>query len=216
MSIASSLVAVVYRGRALPVAWRVLHHSSAMVSFKDYRDVLDQAARCLPKDVKIVLLADRGFVHKDLIQALTQQWHWHYRIRLKKDAWIWRTGKGWCQLKQFHFKRGEALCFHNVGLHKDQWYGSVHIAFGRNNINGEFWAIVSDEPTTLQTFYEYGLRFDIEEAFLDDQSNGWNIQKSEIRCVCAMHETLVHLGIGYTLCYGTRHIGCGNGETTVG
>jgi len=57
MSIASSLVAVVYRGRALPVAWRVLHHSSAMVSFKDYRDVLDQAARCLPKDVKIVLLA---------------------------------------------------------------------------------------------------------------------------------------------------------------
>ena len=57
---------------------------------------------------------------------------------------------------------------------------------GRNNVNREFWAIVSDEKTTLQTFCEYGLRFDIEANFLDDQSNGWNIQKSEIRSVCAL------------------------------
>ncbi|QKD84780.1 hypothetical protein HPC62_17015 [Thermoleptolyngbya sichuanensis A183] len=46
--------------------------------------------------------------------------------------------------------------------------------------------MVSDEPTHLRTFEEYGLRFDIEEAFLDDQSNGWNLQKSEIRSLCAL------------------------------
>ena len=57
---------------------------------------------------------------------------------------------------------------------------------GRNNVNGEVWAIVSDEPTNLQAFAEFGLRFDIEEGFLDDQSSGWNIQKSEIRSVCAL------------------------------
>jgi hypothetical protein len=56
----------------------------------------------------------------------------------------------------------------------------------RNNLNGEFWAIVSDEPTSLHTFEEYGLRFDIEENFLDDQSNGWNVQKSQLRSVCAL------------------------------
>ena len=38
---------------------------------------------------------------------------------------------------------------------------------------------------TLQTFAEYGLRFDIEENFLDDRSSGWNIQRSMIRDVCA-------------------------------
>jgi len=62
----------------------------------------------------------------------------------------------------------------------------VHVALGYNAFNGEFWAIVSDEPTNLQSFREYGLRFNIEEAFLDDQSNGWNLQKSEIRSVCAL------------------------------
>ncbi|WP_293085251.1 transposase [Moorena sp. SIO4A1] len=177
---------VVHRGRALPVVWRVLEHRSASVSFNDYREMLQQAIHLLPKGVKVVLLADRGFVHTDLMKAMTTQWGWHYRIRLKKDSWIWRAGKGWCQLKDFHFKRGEALCFHNVKLHKEYWYGGVHLVFGRNNVNGEFWAIVSDEKTTLKSFQEYGLRFDIEENFLDDQSNGWNVQKSQIRSVPAL------------------------------
>jgi hypothetical protein len=47
-------------------------------------------------------------------------------------------------------------------------YGPLHVAFGRNSVNGEFWAIASDEPANLHTFKDYGLRFDIEEAFLDD------------------------------------------------
>lgn len=47
-----------------------------------------------------------------------------------------------------------------------QWYGPVHVIFGHNNLNGELWVVVSDEPTTLQTFREYALRFDIETCQL--------------------------------------------------
>ena len=45
----------------------------------------------------------------------------------------------------------------------------------------EQWAIVSDEPTDLRTFDEYGLRFDLKENFLDDKSAGFQIKASEIR-----------------------------------
>ena len=62
----------------------------------------------------------------------------------------------------------------------------VHVIIGRNNLTGELWAMVSNEKTTLQTFAEYGFRFDIEENFLDDQSAGWNIQRSMVRDVCAL------------------------------
>ncbi len=158
----------------------------ASIAFAAYQDLLQQAAERLPKGVKVVLLADRGFVHTDAMAMMTRQLGWHYRIRLKRDTWIWRVGKGWRQLKDFHLNRGEALCFHTVKLHKGEWFGPVHVAFGHNNVNGEFWAIVSDEPTSLHIFEEYGLRFDIEENFLDDQSNGWNVQKSEVRSVCAL------------------------------
>jgi hypothetical protein len=179
-------LAVVHRGRALPLVWRVLKHKSAAVAFSDYREMLWQGAKRLPAGVKVVLLADRGFVHHQAMHMMRTELGWHYRIRLKGNTWIWRAGKGWRQLKDFHLQRGEALCLHTVKLHKQQGYGPVHVALGYNNVNGEFWAIVSDEPTNLQTFREYGLRFDIEEAFLDDQSAGWNLQKSELRSVCAL------------------------------
>ena len=56
-------LAVVHRGLALPVVWRVLEHPSTSISWAAYRDLLQQAMERLSKEVKVVLLADRGFVH---------------------------------------------------------------------------------------------------------------------------------------------------------
>ena len=39
--------------------------------------------------------------------------------------------------------------------------------------------MISDEAAELKTFEEYGLRFDIEENFLDDKSNGVPVRKVE-------------------------------------
>jgi len=103
-------LAVVYRGRALPVVWRVLERRSASVAFSEYREMLYQGANRLPQGVKVILLADRGFVHLKAMKLMRREFGWHYRIRLKRDAWIWRSGKGCCQLQNFHLQRGEALC----------------------------------------------------------------------------------------------------------
>ena len=97
-----------------------------------------------------------------------------------------RVGRSPGQPKNFHFHLAEAICLHNVQIHKGEFYGKVHVILGRNNVNGELWAIVSNKKTTLQTFAEYGLRFDIEANFLDDQAGGWNVQRSMIRDVCAL------------------------------
>lgn len=40
---------------------------------------------------------------------------------------------------------------------------------------------MSDEPTTLQTFAQYRLRFQVEESFLDLKSNGFNLEASRLR-----------------------------------
>lgn len=108
--------------------------------------MLYQAANLLPPGVKVVVLAERGFIHIDAMTAITTQLGWHYRIRVKRNTWIWRAGHGWCQLKAIHLQRGEAFCWHTVKLHKGEWYGPLHVAFGCNSVNGDFWAIVSDEP----------------------------------------------------------------------
>jgi hypothetical protein len=64
--------------------------------------------------------------------------------------------------------------------------------------------VVSDEPTEVETLQEYGLRFDVEENFLDDTSNGLQLELSLMRsakalerlcCVLAM-TTLYLVSVG--------------------
>ena len=125
----------------------------------------------MPKGVKVVLLGDRGLIDPQLMKFARIELRWHDRIRIKSDFWIWRPGKGWCQVKDFHLGWGQAILLQNVRIHKTNPYGPVNLALARTPISGELWYIVSDEPTTLQTLREYRLRFDIEENFLDDHSN---------------------------------------------
>ena len=46
--------------------------------------------------------------------------------------------------------------------------------------------MISDEPTAVQTVEEYGLRFDSEENFLDDTSNGLQLASSRLRSAKAL------------------------------
>jgi len=101
-------------------------------------------------------------------------------VRLKEDSWFWARGQ-WRQLKQVHLARGEALFLHHVKLFKRKSLSNVHLAMARDPVSGQFWAIVSDRPTTLQTLWDYALRFDIEENFLDDKSNGFQLEASGLR-----------------------------------
>jgi hypothetical protein len=162
---------VVYRGRAIPVTWRVLEHGSSSVKLAVYQDLLARVAKeVIPPGVKVVFLADRGFGDGKLLNYLRDTLKWHYRIRLKERCLFWSARQGWSQGKQFHLGAGQALLFHQVRLFKRQPVHNVHLALAREARSGQVWFIVSSEPTSLQTFREYGLRFDIEENFVTTQA----------------------------------------------
>lgn len=57
----------------------------------------------------------------------------------------------------------------------------LYLAFAHDQPSGEDWVIVSDEPTNLQTFAQYRLRFQVEESFLDLKSNGFELEASRLR-----------------------------------
>ncbi len=45
----------------------------------------------------------------------------------------------------------------------------------------EPWQVISDEPTSLTTFEEYGWRFHIEEGFKDDKSGAFRLEECQLR-----------------------------------
>jgi hypothetical protein len=177
-------LSVIYRGRAVPLVWCVLQHGSAQVAFEVYRDLLERAAFLLPRSCKVVFLADRGFADTELMAHL-QRLGWHWRIRIKSSFWLYRPGQRRCKVKRLAVARGHACFWHRVGI-TEKRYGPVHLAVAQAWQGQDVWYVLSDEPTDGKTFEEYGLRFDIEENFLDDKSNGFQLESSLIRSAQAL------------------------------
>lgn len=173
-------VSLVYRGRALPVGWIVCASGSATVALAMYQRMLAQVAAYIDPTSKVVLLADRGFMDVKLMRIL-RQLGWHFRIRIKSSVTIHRATKGKKKVKALMPTRGGACFFRYVWL-TEQQYGPLQLALAHVNTgNGyEKWAIISDELVGLHTFDEYGLRFDIEEGFLDFKSNGFQLESSQL------------------------------------
>lgn len=192
-------LSVQYRGRAIPLVWRVLRHKSTSIRFDVHQAMLKRAARLIPVGVSVCLLADRGFADTQLMRYLRHHLHWHFRIRVKNNTWIHRGRHGWIELKQYHLNAGEVILLHDVTLTKKHRMAHLHLALARDPLSGQLWMFVSDQLTTLQSLREYGDRFQIEEELLDEKSNGFQLERSEVRSAPALSRLCLVMGIATLL-----------------
>jgi hypothetical protein len=88
-----------------------------------------RASKLLPINVKVVLLADRGFTNPELVRYV-RELNWQCRIRIKGNFWIHHLKHGWQTINQLHLGLGEAKLLHNVKVHKTESkrLTDVHIA----------------------------------------------------------------------------------------
>ena len=185
---------LVYRGRAIPIAWKIIKHGSASVSFDAYKSVLEQVIVTLPTNYPIIWLADRGFLHSQFVKFIKQRSGDHYRIRAKANTRVRFTDRTVVNMAQLCPPEGHAHFYHDVKI-LDDGIGIVHVAMGDPADAEEPWYIISDEYTDLATFDEYGLRFDIEENFLDDKSNGFDVESSRLDDAKALSRLFLVLAI---------------------
>lgn len=198
-------VSVLYRGRAVPLVWQVLAHDSSSIAFEIYRPLLAQAARLLPNGVKVVLLADRGFCDTKLMAYLSHDLSWHYRIRIKGSLHCYLSQGGSIKLSRVSLASGEARFWQEVSL-TAKHYGPVSIALGRPYGSQLNWLVVSSEPTSRETFSEYGLRFRLEEEFLDEKSNGFQLEDSRLEGADSLTRLCLVLAVAmlYLVAQGTE------------
>jgi len=185
---------LIYRGRAIPLAWRAMQHRSAKVAFEYYQPVLEQVHAIMPAGHRITLLADRGFVHEQLLHYLhTQQWH--FRLRLMGNTLVHLPDLTVSAVRGLCPPAGEKRFFHEVAL-LGTAVGPAHLALACPlDHPDDPWYVASDELTTIRTLQEYGLRFDIEETFLDEKSGGFQLQTSELATPEALERLLLIVAI---------------------
>ncbi|WP_157448886.1 hypothetical protein [Deinococcus peraridilitoris] len=163
-------VAVLYRGRAVPLCWKVIEHRSAQVGMEQLQPVLAEVKGVLDYlgQQDVLVLADRGFVDVDLLRCF-RACGWQYRIRLKAHLSVFSPlGAKLGKVSDVQLTHGTAKFYHHVHLTNEQ-FGPVHLACAHLNGARESWLVVSSEKTNLDTLEEYQRRFEIEQGFLDDK-----------------------------------------------
>ena len=138
--------------------------------YEDYKVVLEQTLKALPEGLIVVLLADRGFLHRQLMQ-FARQVGWHYRLRAKASTLVYLEKYQGVRMSQLRPPKGHAHFYHSARVLGEK----VHLALAtpvpeEEDQEIDSWYVVSDETADVSTLDEYGLRFDIEENFLDDKS----------------------------------------------
>ncbi|WP_293069051.1 MULTISPECIES: hypothetical protein [unclassified Moorena] len=94
----------------------------------------------------------------------------------------------------------EAFFDHNVGHRLD---GEHRCNLVLAKVKGVFepWAVITDEPPTLLSLWQYGFRFEVEELFLDSKSGAKELEDSRIRSAQALERLYERGSRGLTLCY---------------
>ena len=148
-----------------------------------------------------MLLADRGFASHQLISWLKTS-QWHYCLRLPCDVFIHGARRHPVELKYLCPRKSEAILYHNVGLWLD---GECRTNFVLANVKGvkEPWAVITDEDPTLQTLWQYAMRFRIEELFLDFKSGVFGLEESRVRDRKALER--LYLVVALALLFATAH-----------
>lgn len=192
-------LSVVCCGRAVPLLWRVLEHGSATVAFKEYQPLLRKARWLLRQHPDKMLLADRGFANHEVMGWL-QASGWHYCLRLPCDVLLHGASKYPTVLGRLYPPLSEARFYRNVRLWTDGTY-RCHLVLATVQGAKESWAVATDELPSLQTLWQYALRFRVEELFLDSKSGVFELEDSRLRCESALER--LYLVAALALLYAT-------------
>jgi hypothetical protein len=171
-------VCVIWGGRSITLSQVVLEHGSATVAFEDYYPVLEAALALVPKDSSVSILADRGFLHGELIRwARRNGWSWAIRGKVDTQitfaSGITKSAQALCPPAE------EAYLYRNITVFEDI---TCHLATAQVPDAKEDSIVLSDQPPSVQTFALYGRRFGgIEPHFKDYKSAAFNLLDTHLR-----------------------------------
>lgn len=125
---------------------------------------------------------------------------WHYCLRLPCDVTIHGPRRYPAEVRHLWPPRGEARLFQQVRLWQDG-ICCTNLALARVRGAKEPWAVITDEVPSLQTFRQYGLRFRVEELFLDSKSGAFELEGSRLESAAALER--LYLVAAVALLWGT-------------
>jgi len=173
-------ISVVYRGCAIPVAWKVVGAEEKGAWQPYWLALLQQLAGCVPQDWTVIVMSDRG-LYAPWLYAKIVELGFHPFMRINKQGNVRpqqeatfrslaslapRVGSAWCgQVDCFSQETSRLQC--TLLARWDEGYEEV-------------WLIVTDLAPEQATVVWYGMRSWIEGGFKDTKRGGWHWHQTKM------------------------------------
>ena len=173
-------VSVVYRGCAVPVAWKIVKANEKHPWKAEWIALLKQFQGLLPADWKVIVLADRGLYAKWLFEAIVDL-KWHPFLRVNTDGSF--RPQGWCHWRPFSdFAPTKGSRWQGRGTAyggKDSQLNCTLLAYWGETYQDP-WLVLTDLAPECADACWYGLRAWIEQGFKRTKSAGWQWQHTRM------------------------------------
>lgn len=204
------MVGVLYRKRALPIAWLVYKGKKGHASSERHIQALEKIIPLLSEESQVVLLGDAEYDSTEMIAWIEKNTTWQYVLRTSPQIYA-QTEEQSQPIRDYPSEKGRVFYLKNVGftqastltLNIISWWGSCY-----------------EEPIFLVTNMEnpyvacryYRRRFRIETFFSDQKSRGFHIHKSHLEDPARLSRLLIAACLAYIwmIMQGLRVIAEGN------
>lgn len=203
------VAAAVLRGRSVPLCWASCegHAYGGHKSRNAFEESLLLVLRSMvPQEVKVVILADRGFGRAELARFC--QLHGpSYVIRVKSDVWV-RCASYDGNLFDYPVSKGVCKLLRGVAYRKHRPVKQnvvVRWVRGLPAERDECWFLMTDldaGPARISRLYRQ--RMTVEELFRDHKSkrNGWGLRDTLVSTADRLDRLLLVLALAYVLLVG--------------
>jgi hypothetical protein len=171
-----ALYLVTNHGRATPLLWKTVLKSGLKGKRNDYEDeVIEWLREVVPEDVKVTLLADRGFGDQNRYIQLNLL-GFHYVIRFRQDIMVTDEKGESKRAIEWMLKSGRAKMLKQVQVTNERTPIPAVVVVRAKNMK-EPWCLATDRVDLLATgvIKLYGKRFTIEETFRDTKDNHFGL-----------------------------------------
>ena len=189
------MVGVLYKKRALPIAWVTYKGKKGHTTGQRHIQVLEKVLPLLPDGSEVVLLGDAEYDTTEMLIWLREKTHWQYVLRTSPQIYV-QEGQNSQPIGAYPLARGQIFHRSQVGFTQEAavllnligWWGSRH----EDPI-----FLVTNLPNAYQACRFYRRRFQIETFFSDQKSRGFNIQKSHLSDPARLGRMLIAACLAY-------------------
>jgi hypothetical protein len=174
-------VSLVYRGCAVPVAWKVLKATEKHPWKPEWLALLEHFKGLVPKGWMVIVLADRGLYARWLFKAIVKlKWHPFLRINTKNGSFRPKGWVNWIEFSKLIPSKGTRWQGLGTAFQGKKTRLDCTLLGCWDEKYQDPWLILTDLAPECADACWYGLRAWIEQGFKHSKRGGWQWQHTRM------------------------------------